>query len=488
MIKLKGQKGFLLITAVILIVIIGFFGGAVVYMIAGSADSSTKNLGAKQSLYLAESGLERGLYALIDNGTACSDINTTFPNPIAFGNGEFKITANYYKPDPAASLSSAIDSTTTTIPLTSAAGYAPQGRVAIDGELIDYSDISGNSLTGASRGKSGTAATAHSSGSNVIQDLCILQSTAGVPTIASPTSSHTVEQNLFTGLDEVSRAAGESGKIYRYDGSSWSQEADLGSNDLYWLTCINMSDCWAVGTSGKIYHYNGSSWSQFQDIGSTSLYGGTCVNADDCWAVGASGRIYHYNGSSWSQNADVGSYTLTEISCTSANDCWATGASGKIYHYNGSSWSQFQDMGSYTIYGLTCVSPSDCWAVGDAGKIYHYNGSSWSQNTDVGSQTLYEVTCVDPNDCWVVGEWGRIYHYNGSSWSLNQDVGTYTLRFVMCINAQDCWAVGDSGKIYHYDGSSWSQFQDMGSNDILAVSTKGLSAPTWTCGWKKVVS
>jgi len=62
------------------------------------------------------------------------------------------------------------------------------------------------------------------------------------------------------------------------------------------------------------------------------------------------------------------------------------------------------------------------------------------------------------------------------------------LRFVMCLATDNCWTVGDNGKIYHYNGSTWSEVQNVGGDDILAVSTKGIRAPTWTCGWKEVVS
>jgi hypothetical protein len=64
-------------------------------------------------------------------------------------------------------LSAAIDDSVTTIPLASAAGFPAVGIVTIESEKIRYTGVSGNSLTGATRGFSSTSAAAHASGTFV---------------------------------------------------------------------------------------------------------------------------------------------------------------------------------------------------------------------------------------------------------------------------------------------------------------------------------
>lgn len=59
-------------------------------------------------------------------------------------------------------LAGALNSSATTIPLTSTLGFATSGEVIVDSERITYSGISGNSLTGATRGANGTSAASHS--------------------------------------------------------------------------------------------------------------------------------------------------------------------------------------------------------------------------------------------------------------------------------------------------------------------------------------
>jgi hypothetical protein len=64
-------------------------------------------------------------------------------------------------------LDGAINSAVTTITLTSVTGFPTTGVVKIDNELISYTGISSNDLTGCTRGVNGTAAASHSDGAGV---------------------------------------------------------------------------------------------------------------------------------------------------------------------------------------------------------------------------------------------------------------------------------------------------------------------------------
>lgn len=65
-------------------------------------------------------------------------------------------------------LANAITAGATTLPVASSLAFAAEGGVIkVDNELIKYTGISGNNLTGAARGYSGTSAVAHSSGAEV---------------------------------------------------------------------------------------------------------------------------------------------------------------------------------------------------------------------------------------------------------------------------------------------------------------------------------
>ena len=64
-------------------------------------------------------------------------------------------------------LNGTINSSVTSIVLTSATGFGTSGTILIDNELITYSGVSTNTLTGCTRGTNGTIAASHTSGATV---------------------------------------------------------------------------------------------------------------------------------------------------------------------------------------------------------------------------------------------------------------------------------------------------------------------------------
>ena len=60
-------------------------------------------------------------------------------------------------------------STVTTLTLTSSSGFASSGTVHIGGEQVTYTGITGNDITGCTRGANSTTAETHSSGVTVTQ-------------------------------------------------------------------------------------------------------------------------------------------------------------------------------------------------------------------------------------------------------------------------------------------------------------------------------
>ena len=66
-------------------------------------------------------------------------------------------------------LSSSLTDSATTVSLTSSTGLSSEGKIFVGGEQISYTAISGNDLTGCTRGDNSTTAAAHSSGVFVAQ-------------------------------------------------------------------------------------------------------------------------------------------------------------------------------------------------------------------------------------------------------------------------------------------------------------------------------
>ena len=112
-------------------------------------------------------GVGTNLKFLIENGGAYNDIT---PLRSTTSSGDVTFSASN------TTLSSAVSSTSaTTIALTDATGFPIAGKVLIDSEIIDYTGITDNTLTGCTRGASklidnvatSTTAATHSSGAAV---------------------------------------------------------------------------------------------------------------------------------------------------------------------------------------------------------------------------------------------------------------------------------------------------------------------------------
>lgn len=285
----------------------------------------------------------------------------------------------------------------------------------------------------------------------------------------------------------------------RWNGKRWSTaktpnpggSASGDSNDLFGVDCVSASDCWAVGESqrgssapevNEALRFNGRKWSKAKtpNPGGTAsgdlseLFGVTCVSASDCWAVGQSqhgssaaklNEALRWNGKKWSKvktfdpaGKDNGKTNeLLGVSCVSASDCWAVGEGAnpnksvdfnEVLHWGGKKWSHVttpqpsNKSSPYfnPLFSVDCNSANDCWAVGYyfnnnmtaiVNDALHWNGSKWSHvhtpqpaGTNDVFNALLGVTCPSRSDCRAVGLLGPLgnfsneaLHYNGKRWS-----------------------------------------------------------------------
>jgi len=289
--------------------------------------------------------------------------------------------------------------------------------------------------------------------------------------------------------------------IFRYNGISWIEEAILIASDKtaydQFGTSVSISGDVAIigayyaspgGTSnaGKayIFRYNGTSWIQeailtASDKAVGDWFGGSVSISGNIAIVGANradpdgtedaGKVYifRYNGTSWVQEA------ILTASDKAANDQfgWSVSISGDvaivsatyadpdgtedagkayIFRYNGASWVQEAILiasdkargdnfgtsvsisGDVAIVGAFYASPG---GISDAGKayIFRYNGASWIQEailtaSDKAANDNFGVSVSISGNVAIVGAYyaslGRtidagkayIFRYNGTSW------------------------------------------------------------------------
>jgi len=480
----KFQRGFLLVTAVVLIVVAALVLSVMVYLSAVGNQSAVHNANAKQALFIAGTGLERGVRTLLSPvlterlscGAITGDVNLT---DFAFGAGRFTVTAGnggvtYY---PATTLKANVSATDSIIPVNNLSGYANAGRVLIDREAIDYYDVEPSNtavcggaantpcLVGAQRGRDGTVAVSHVSGTPVGQYQCDLQAQGGVPDFANVRGKRILQEAVQL---QEGWAVGANGTIVRWAAGptgtpAWTAAASPVTVGLEGVSMLSYADGWMVGQAGSsvtqrplILHWDGNAWATRNSSLNINqdLFGIHCVSSNDCWAVGTAGGgiaqrplVLYWNGTVWgTRNSGLNlNVDLNDVHCVATDYCWAVGTAGGsaaqrplTLYWNGSVWTAINNTSlniNVDLNSVFCVGRGDCWAVGTRGfgatqrpLILRLSGTTWSPlNSSLNiREDLNSIYCVTTDDCWAVGTAGGgvttrplILHWDGTAWSTN---------------------------------------------------------------------
>ncbi len=494
------QQGFLLIAAVVLIVVGAVLATVIAFLYATSGQSGVDHLRSAQALFVSETGQERGVQALLApdlNRAACASItgDASLTN-VSYGKGEYTVTetnsgSTLYNGGTTSSssvvtLSANITaSPTPTIPVSAITGYARPvaaddpagGRVLIDREVIDYSDISNSAsdcgavaapcLLGVQRGRDGTTTASHTSGTRLGQYQCNLKSEGGVPTLtAADKGKRTLQQGVQ--LQEA-----------------WAVGAVVGgaTGDFNAVNCTASNNCWAVGDNGAIAQWDGTSWGNVASPTGRNINDVYCFAANDCWAVadrqGNNFTFVRWSGGPLWTEVTVPSgnrANLNGVYCVASNDCWAVGNNRSnrfiiLRWAGGPVWTDASipdppgPIGDVDLNAVYCVNTNDCWAVGDrqgSGNYFSFvrwNGITWTASRQFSffRENLNGIHMFDTtgdgvaDDGWAVGRdrfntFMVIIRWNGTTWinqSFNPPGASRDLNDIFCANPNDCWAVGD---------------------------------------------
>jgi hypothetical protein len=108
----------------------------------------------------------------------------------------------------------------------------------------------------------------------------------------------TAANNVWIGGAEAATITTNYPRVYRHNGSTWTQipMAGLGTVNALWV--LSSTDVWAAGQNqaqAMLRRYNGSSWTDLSPAGGLALYGVWAAGPCDVWIVGDLGAIYHYH-------------------------------------------------------------------------------------------------------------------------------------------------------------------------------------------------
>jgi len=279
-------------------------------------------------------------------------------------------------------------------------------------------------------------ATAQSSGQAAIKATYDGLSGYGVITVAAtgspavdafanmPVPSATGMWDVWGPSSGAAVAVGNSGTIWRYDGTSWSadpQSGALTSQTLYSVAGTSANDVHAVGGSGSLLHYNGSVWSAEPNPFGTGVthFRVWAATPTAAFAVGTNGYVLKWDGSVWDTLPQVGgpSNTLIGVWASSANDVWVVGSTGTIRRWDGSQWNSVtHTLGTTQLNAIWGTSANNVYVVGGS-SMAQCNASSCTTLAAPGLNFLWDVWGTSTNEVFVAAASSQaIGRWNGGGW------------------------------------------------------------------------
>jgi Tfp pilus assembly protein PilX len=193
---MKNQKGFLLMVAIIIIVVIAAIGVILASIYTGHSNAGVNVLSSTRAFYIATSGLEAAKHDIGKLNMSCKP----YSRSQKLFAGEFQVNGQMQTSN--TTISAPVGVTDTTISVANATSLPSSGIAQIftagAGEIVAYHGTTSNQLLNVFRGLGGSAAMMHSTGDTVSQqNVCLVTSTGGVPSIASPSGKRIVQQQLM---------------------------------------------------------------------------------------------------------------------------------------------------------------------------------------------------------------------------------------------------------------------------------------------------
>jgi len=281
--------------------------------------------------------------------------------------------------------------------------------------------------------------------------------------VPSPTNMDLYDVHMVSSTDGWAVGANfpeSTGVVLRYNGTSWSV-VETGIQgalvDVFMLSATEGYILARVGTQGgRIYRYDGVSWTlaHVTDVTPNEASG---VAPNDVWVAGL-GKIYHWDGAQWTT-----AYThptarnLFAIQMLSSTEGWIVGAgstqtgNGTILRYLNGTWSEYSPSPApQTLYDTHFRTSTDGWAIGTAGNSYivRYDGNAWS-HIYTFPHYLDHIWITSPTDGWVLGQ-TNLGHYDGTNFNVVPNFSKTWMLSIFMLSPTDGWIVGEAGLIMHY--------------------------------------
>ena len=321
-----------------------------------------------------------------------------------------------------------------------------------------------------------------------------------------PANGATINNVCITGPNEAFASSNNSGGLYRFNGTTWTQVPSSFLQVKVDLQCPAPGQAFVGAQNAAVLSWNGSGWSQLPAVGRSVRI--AAVSPTEIYAAGDSAgtnrNFYQFDGTSWKliattqytqqiqyrpwadprggaayfgsplgrveQVTALGAHPISygpsirDAIMTSANNAFVIGPNMFLARYNGTWTVDAPPAGTNTtriMNGVWSDGQSNAWAVGGFSTIIHWNGTKWSVVGDslkpaAPTRDAYNAVWGTGGTVWIAGNNSIVRCTSVTSCAPDQVTGIDSLFGIWGTSATNAWAVGAHGKILHFDGTQWT--------------------------------
>ncbi len=239
--------------------------------------------------------------------------------------------------------------------------------------------------------------------------------------------------------------------------------------------------------NGKMYHYNGTTWSpvSLSHIqGAIDLHDIHGTSANDIWVSGEeiyfdpvkmqfldSSLVIRFDGVAWTKLAIPKGSALYAISVGSPTQVLAGSSKGTILQFDGTVWRRYELGEELFVVSVASLSPTEGYAVinredraipvdSSGYFLYSFNGNTWNVIDSImlipGSPPGHFGLELSIWDGKLYSSSSNVYRYVESEWEL---VVEAQVGHMWMSSPENIVAVGR--KLFHYNGVDWKEFSEV---------------------------
>ncbi|NWN90377.1 glycosyl hydrolase [Marinobacter adhaerens] len=252
---------------------------------------------------------------------------------------------------------------------------------------------------------------------------------------------------VVEGQDGTCYAYGEAGTVMRLHGDTWEllpAPSELAVHCV-WDTGAGL---FAAGQLGRIFRFDGQQWALHYDLNlDLTILGMWGSSPESVYAVGDEGLILHFDGLGWQRMPSGTQSALYSLWAMDDEHMLAPGDFGLVLRYNGTEWADFNVGTENFLYGIWGDSLSDIYAVGLSGTLAHFNGQRWQQMATRLRDDLLSISGSEAAGAFIVGTRGCVMRLDDDQWVYEPSGTDAGLRSVCATRNGAVYAVGDRGTV-----------------------------------------